>query len=380
MDRRSFLEILALSSVAGGMSSLASCSHGDKRRSTAPKKQKRLNILVLGGTRFVGPAIVNAGSRNGHQITLFNRGVTNPELFPDLPLIKGDREKGAGAYDQLKNHPWDVVIDVWPEKFRLVDEATQALQDQAAHYVFISSIAVYKDLQEVGLHEGSEVVEPGPEMGKWHYSEDKVAAERRVMKRFPRGHTVLRPGPIKGWRDPALDLVYWLIKLKRNESILAPGSGKDPLQFIDVKDVGNFVIRAIENQLVGVYNCTGPRETPLLWDEFLSLAKSHLNSTSELHWLAEDFLRNNKVRSFEDLPLWAPLSEDRGFMQISNKKAVAAGLQFTPLQETIDECIRWAGETLKKDHQFGTKESPGGLERSRELQLIEKWKASQTAD
>ena len=269
-----------------------------------------------------------------------------------------------------------MVIDVWPEKSRLVDEATQALQGRAGHYIYISSIAVYKDLQEVGLHEGSQVVEPGPDVEKRHYSEEKVVAERLVMKRFPQGHTVLRPGPIKGWRDPALDLVYWLVKLKRNESILAPGSGEDPLQFIDVKDGAAFIIRAAEAQLSGLYNCTGPRESVLLWNEFLSLARSHLKSTSELYWVAEDFLRDNKVRSFEDLPLWAPLSEDRGFMQISNKKAVAAGLRFRPVQKTIDDCVRWAGETLEEDHLFGTGQPAVGLERSRELQLIEKWKAS----
>jgi 2'-hydroxyisoflavone reductase len=361
MKRRQFLKKMATSATLLGLSPWLACSPAEKG----------LNILVLGGTNFVGPAIVNAGLKNGHKITLFNRGITNPGLFPDLPLIKGDREKGAPAYEPLKGHQWDVVIDVWPEKSYLVDDATSALQDHTGYYVFISSIAVYRDFQEVGLHEGSEVKQPGPDPANWSYGEEKIAAEGLTADRFPQKHTILRPGPIKGWRDPALDLLYWLVKLKRNESILAPGSRKDPLQFIDVKDVGRFAIHAVENQLAGIYNCTGPGADELLWEEFLDIAKNHLGSTSELYWPSEDFLRENQVRSFKDLPLWAPLSEVRGFMRISKEKAIDAGFQYTPIQQTIDDCLRWFEEQMEEDFKFGVGASPVGLERSRELQLIE---------
>ena len=360
-SRRQFLKIFSTTGLFLGLSHWSGCS----------KSHKALKILVLGGTNFVGPAIVNAALEKGHQVTLFNLGITNPQLFPKLELIKGDREQGIGVYEPLKKTHWDAVIDVWPEKAGLVDEAARALKNQTDHYVFISSIAVYRDFQEVGLNEDSAVVEPGPDPEEWYYPEEKIVAEQKVAERYPEKYTILRPGPIKGWRDPALDLLYWLVKLKRNESILAPGTGKDPLQFIDVKALGAFVIKALEENITGVYNCTGPERETLYWDEFLNLAGEHLGSDSELYWAEEDFLRTNKVRSFEDLPLWAPLSEDRGFMQISMEKANSAGFQYRPITETIDDCLNWFEKEYNGDLAFGAGDYPVGLERSRELELIE---------
>ena len=243
MNRRNFIKITGASGVLLGILPASAYS----------KTTKELNILVLGGTDFLGPAIVEAAMQKRHKITLFNRGITNPQLFPELKRFKGDREEGQDVYDQLKNHNWDVVIDVWPQKSQLVDEATSALKKSTKHYVFISSIAVYDNFQEVGLHENSDVVVPGENKLEWGYPQEKILAEGFVKNRFPENHTILRPGPIKGYRDPALDLLYWLVKLKRNQDILAPGSGKDPLQFIDVKDVGRFTIAAVENKLTGIF-------------------------------------------------------------------------------------------------------------------------------
>jgi 2'-hydroxyisoflavone reductase len=362
MNRRNFVKITSASGILLGVSPLAAYS--------GPKKE--LNILVLGGTDFLGPAIVEAAKQKGHKITLFNRGITNPLLFSDLELIKGDREKGPNVYDPLKDRQWDVVIDVWPQKSQLVDEATEALKKNAEHYVFISSIAVYDNFQEVGLHENSDVVVPGGNRSEWGYSQEKIVAEGSVRDRFPERHTIMRPGPIIGYRDPALDLLYWLVKLKRNQDILAPGSGKDPLQFIDVKDVGRFTITAVENKLAGTFNTTGPVPNYLPWTDFLHSAKKHLNSTSKLYWGGEDFLKEHKVRSFDDLPLWAPLSEDKGFMQISMKKAVSAGFQFTPMEQTIDDCLKWFALHHPNDFDFSMAEEAVGLSRSKEAMLIRK--------
>ncbi|NNE67602.1 MAG: NAD-dependent epimerase/dehydratase family protein [Pyrinomonadaceae bacterium] len=359
-SRREFLKTLSVTSIALGAGPIY-------LRSATPIKKK---VLVLGGTKFVGPAVVNAALKRDHNVTLFNRGITNPGLLPELPLIKGDREKGIGAYEPLKSMNWDVVIDVWPEKAGLVDDATKALQMNAKHYIFVSSIAVYRDFQEVGLNENSQVVEPRTNRSEWGYAEEKLSSERIVAKRFPKNHTVLRPGPIKGWRDSAKDLYYWLYRLKEDRQILGPGTGKDPLQFIDVNDVGRFAVKSFENKLNGIFNCTGPREKQLVWKEFLSIAKTHLGSDSKIYWPGEEFLKTHKVRSFEDLPLWAPLSEDRGFMQISMRKSVANGFEFTPVEKTIDETIRWVEKTAK------SKVPSGGLTKSMESELIKKLERS----
>lgn len=361
MNRRNFIKITGASSVLLGILPTTAYS----------ATNEELDILVLGGTDFLGPAIVEAAMQKGHNITLFNRGITNPQLFPDLERFRGNREEGPDAYDPLKNRDWDVVIDVWPEKSQLVDEATQALKKNAKHYVFISSIAVYNNFQEVGLHEKSDVVVPGENKSTWGYPQEKIVAEAFVKNRFPENHTILRPGPIKGHRDPALDLLYWLVKLKRNRDILAPGSGDDPLQFIDVKDVGRFAITAVENKLSGTFNTTGPYPNYWSWRDFLHSAKKHLDSTSKLYWGDEDLLKEHQVRSFDDLPLWAPLSEDKGFMQISMYKAVSAGFQFTPLEETIDDCLEWFAQQHPIGLDFRTVDEPVGLPQSKEAMLIE---------
>jgi 2'-hydroxyisoflavone reductase len=362
MRRREFLDTLALGSL---ILATQGCQ--------AISRQKKLQVLVLGGTYFVGPAIVQAALDHNFEVTLFNRGITNPDLFPTLPHIEGDRETGIRAYEPLREREWDVIIDVWPEKSHLVDDATQALANVGKHYMFISSIAVYRDFQQVGLHEESPVV--SLETDDWYYSEEKLAAELLVKERFPEHHTILRPGPIKGWRDPALDLLYWCLRLKNYESIIAPGSGKDPLQFIDVRDVGRFAAAAIENRWYGTYNCTGPQSDPLLWDQFLQQAAQHFSSNAELHWAPEEFLSQHQVASFSDLPLWAPLSEDRGFMQISNEKLVSTGFEFTPLSETLTDCVHWYDKHIGTEPAWGTSEAGLGLDRSREAELIAQLRA-----
>ncbi|MGI9552959.1 MAG: NAD-dependent epimerase/dehydratase family protein [Aurantibacter sp.] len=365
MKRRNFIKNLGAAGIVAGTSPFLSCSG----------RKHDLRILVLGGTDFLGPAIVKAGLLKGHKITLFNRGITNPDLFAELPLIKGDREKGVKAYDSIKERSWDVVIDVWPQQSKLVDEATTALQGFTKHYIFISSVAVYKDFTEVDRTEDYAMVPLPEDTSAWGYSEEKAASETLVSERFPKNHTILRPGPIKGWRDPAYDLLYWLIKLRRNESILAPGDGTDPLQFIDVNDVGQFAITAAENKAVGAYNCVGPKKETLKWRVFLETAKAHLKSSSELHWSSQEILRAQEVYAWNDLPLWAPISDDY-FMQISNSKSLAAGFTYTPIAKTIDDCLSWVQEQGDPDIVFGVGEEPIGLERRRELKVITSLKNS----
>lgn len=359
MERREFIKNTFSVAAFYGMNPLLSCA-----------SEKKLKILVLGGTFFVGPAIVNAALQNNHSVTLYNRGITNPKLFPYLNLIKGDREHGAKAYLPLMDEEWDVVIDVWPEKSKLVDEATAALKNNAKHYIFISSIAVYNDFNQINLNEKYDVVSLELDKKKWNYPEEKLAAELFVKERFNDNHTILRGGPIKGWRDPALDILYWCIKLNRDDEIIAPGSGLDHLQFIDVKDIGEFAIMAAVNKLSGIYNCTGPRKNPLLWQDFLEGAKEQFKSDTKLIWASEDFLNTNNVSPFNDLPLWTPLSED-AFMQISNEKLVQTGFEFTPIESTLEDCMSWFRESSDKEIEFGTDSVGIGLHRIKELELID---------
>lgn len=362
MKRRRFLKQMA------GLSALAPFGSLIHPIALAPKK--KLKVLILGGTNFLGPAIVNAALKRRFEVTLFNRGITNPDLFPGLQKIKGDRTQGEAGYANLPQGPWDVVIDVWPEHAKLVDEASQLLQKQTGHYVFVSSIAVYQDFNEVGLNENSVVVSLPNDKSDWYYPEEKVAAEDIVRTRFPNNHTIVRPGPITGWRDPGRDLSYWVAKMKHGGEILAPGSGLDPIQFIDAKDVGRFIIKCAEESQVGTFNTTGPDKNPLLWRDFLETVRKTIHPETKIRWASEAFLAENKVRSFVDIPLWAPLSEDRGFMQISADKAVDAGLKFRPLKKTLVEMLAWFESQHDETYQFGTKHGSVGLDRERELVLL----------
>ncbi|TXN34867.1 NAD-dependent epimerase/dehydratase family protein [Flagellimonas hymeniacidonis] len=360
MKRRSFLEKVALSGALVGIAPTISCTNS----------KGKLKILVLGGTNFLGPAIVNSCVANGHAVTLFNRGITNPDLFSGiLPQIKGDREDGKNCYEPLQETHWDVVFDVWPQRAKLVEEATEALKSFAKHYVFVSSVAVYKDFNEAGRNEDDSVLTLPKDKSTWSYPEEKIASENFVVKRFPKNHTILRPGPIKGWRDPAHDLLYWILKLQRDQNVLAPGSGTDPLQFIDVKDVGRFATTALENKLFGVYNCVGPTKETLNWKNFLETAKSHLNSKSNLFWSSRKFLETHQVYPWDSLPLWAPTSDDY-FMEVSNAKAVAAGFSYTPIEKTLDDCLAWCNRQGEIDMVFGTGNDPIGITHEKELEVI----------
>lgn len=366
MKRRTFLQKAGLGSLIlpSTIATLGAC-----QSTSSPK------VLILGGTYFVGPAVVQAIEAIGAEITLFNRGETNPDLFPQHRHVAGDRLDGVNAYASLKEERWDVVVDVWPEDSSLVDQATQSFQQTAQHYIFISSIAVYRNFQEVGLHEESGVVDLPNSKEEWYYSEHKAFAEKLVRERFPGRHTILRPGPIKGWRDPELDLLYWLIKLRQQEELLGPGTGNDPVQFIDVKDVGRFVAEAIDHKWIGTYNTTGPQAQTLRWNEFLELAKQHLEVETKTYWPSEEFLREQEVRSFTDLPLWAPLSEDRGFMQISNDKLYSVGFELSPVQNTIEDCLKWFAESHPDGVEFGVTNYPG-LILDKEQDLIQLWKTT----
>ena len=253
----------------------------------------------------------------------------------------------------------------------MVDEATASLQKKAKHYIFISSIAVYNDFQQVGLDEEHEVVSLELDKKEWDYPEEKLAAELIVKERFENNHTILRGGPIKGWRGPAVDILYWCIKLNRDDAIIAPGSGMDHLPFIDVKDIGKFAIMAAENKNSDVYNCTGLGKGPLLWKDFLEGAKRHFNSKTKLIWVSEDFLTMNNVSSFGDLPLWTPLSED-AFMQISNGKLALTGFEFRPIDLTLEDCMKWFRTNMNDYIKFGSDEIKIGLERNKEVELIDK--------
>ncbi len=359
MKRRQFLQA-ASTCVA---STLIGCNGYTGKTTGRP-----LNILVLGGTNFVGPAIVEQAMLGGHQVTLFNRGITRSHLFPGLEKLRGHRAVDQSDLSALQgNRQWDAVIDVWPEHSSLVDETAMLLAERTDYYFFISSIAVYSDFSQAGITEESPVHQDSP---GW-YGGEKVLAESRLQSLLPGRFGVARCHAILGPRDDGSAYHYWLRRLSAYDEVLAPGTGQDPVQFVDVRDVASWVIDSVEAKRPGIHNLTGP-DTPVTFNAFLEQSRQAIGSEAKITWVDADFLRRqHNVRSFDNMPLWAPLDEDLGFQQISSARALAQGMQFRPVQETAAAAWRWFQAYNFKSSQFPL--NGMGISREREQDLLDAW-------
>jgi nucleoside-diphosphate-sugar epimerase len=347
MDRRDFIKRSLMATAASACSSLfplpALASAGPKR------------ILVLGGTLFLGPAIVEAALAEGHTVTLFNRGITNPELFPHLEKVRGFRSSDAGDQDlsSLAHRHFDVVVDVWPNDPAIVASAAEFLKDRAAHYLYVSSIAAYdsKEFTKAGIEENAPL-EPWDGPGR-KYDRGKAESERRLHAILGERLTIVRPGPIKGDRDTTPDLFAWLIRAQNGGRHIGPGDGNDPVELVDVKDVARFLVLAIDRSIYGTFNLTG---RSMRFREFLNACKAVTRSDAEFVWIPQDYLRQHQLETDFALdvfggnfPLWRPAGAHPGLYQISSEKAFRSGWQTRAFEETALDCLtyfRSQGDTL----------------------------------
>ena len=332
MQRRQFLQTSA--ALVAALSSLRLA------RATAPKK-----ILILGGTSFLGPAIVEAAIEEGHTVTLFNRGVTNPELFPRVEKLRGFRSIDPNDQDlsALMHRRFDVAIDVWVHDPALVESAARVLKDRVGHYMFVSSIAAYSS----SVLDNASVDETAP-LEPWHgnardYSRGKAESERRLTALFGNRLTIVRPGPIKGDRDTTPDLLTWLIRAQHGGTHIGPGTGDDPVEWVDVKDVGRFLMLAIDRALHGAYNLAG---RPTRFREFLEDCKAATRSDAQFVWIPQDFLREHGLDTDAALhtfagnfPHWRPPGAQPGLYRMSSEKAFRAGWTTRSFEETALDCL-----------------------------------------
>ena len=354
---------LAAATVALNLSFITACT----------SKSNKLKVLVLGGSNFLGPAIVNAFINKGHNVCLFNRGITNPHLFPELKKIRGDREKGVQGYIELEeNGHWDLVIDVWPDNPNLVRDAIAVLKERTDHYMFVSSVAVYNSYKEIGITESSALRE-GRDYEPDNYNLNKVLCEQLIEDNFPQQFTIVRPGAIVGDRDPGPFGTYLLHRMMHQPEIFAPDSN-DPVQFIDASDIGQFLTLCAEADLTGHYNLVGP--TPAMgYRDMLLEAKRALGSEVDIHWMDVNFLMQEmELEPFMEIPFWIPVQSDPepGFYQIDNKKALAAGLRFTDFGDTV----RMSYDSVKSKRHIVEEEYEGvfGISLEKETMIIDRWR------
>ena len=311
-----------------------------------------MKILILGGTKFLGRYLVDAAIAAGHEVTLFNRGKTNPTLFPDVEMILGDREQDV---DRLAGREWDAVIDVAGYLPRIVRLSAEALKDSVKKYVFISSISVYSEFSKVGINEEDPVGkledETIEEITGETYGPLKVLCEKTVQEIYGDQALIVRPGLIVGPYDPTDRFTYWPMRVKRGGDMITPDKPQTPIQIIDVRDLSEFIIKLIEEGASGIYNATGP-DYELTIGEFLDVCRMVSGSVATFHWASVEFLKEHEVAPWSDMPVWIPdTEEDAGFSRVDVSKATNAGLKFRPLEDTVRDTIQWA-EMRPEDHDW----------------------------
>ena len=317
-----------------------------------------MQILVLGGTQFLGRHVVDAALARGHDITLFNRGQTRPDLFPDVEKLHGDRDGDLAA---LEGRSFDAVVDTSGYVPRIVEETIDAL-GEVGHYTFVSSISVYGDLTTPPTTETPVAVLAEPtEEWREAYGELKALCEDVVRERHPNAF-IPRPGLIVGPWDPTGRFTYWPVRLAAGGRVLAPAPPDADAQVIDARDLAAWIVAAAETGLGGTYNAVGP---VLRRDELIDACRSE--SEAELIWVDGDFLVEHEVGEWMELPLWLHSPEYAGMLSVDAAPALAAGLTTRPVAETARDTLEWArgGEAPI--------EPPAGLDREKEQAVLDAW-------
>ncbi len=323
-----------------------------------------MKILIIGGTRFVGRHLVDSALAHGHEVTLFNRGQTNPGLFPQVETILGDRAKDL---HRLASRKWDTVIDSCGYLPGYVKLSTEGLKDSVQDYTYISSIAAYADFKKIGIDETyplGELEDESDERPGYSYGARKAACEKAVQAVFGNRSLILRPGRIVGPYDPIDRFTYWPVRVARGGNVLALDRFETPVQVIDMRDLSDFCIKSIERNTSGVFNATGP-DYNLTFGKLLETCKQVTNSNANFKWPSIEFLDQNKVQVWSDISAWLPNgAEATGFDCLDISRAVRAGLVFRPLEETVRDTLAWAN-TRPAGYEWRA-----GLKPEREAELL----------
>lgn len=321
-----------------------------------------MNILLIGGPKFVGRALIDSALAAGHQVTTFNRGKTNADLYPEVEKLHGDRD---GQLDALKGRTWDAVIDTSGYLPRIVRQSAEVLADSVERYVFISTISVYPEI--AGATEDSaltvledETTEDIPKA----YGGLKVLCERAVLDVFGSDRAlIVRPGLIVGPYDPTDRFTYWVMRAAQGGEMIAPESPDYRVQVIDVRDLAEWTVRKTAEGTSGVFNATGP-EKPVPFGELIDTAKRISGSDAQPVWVSAEFLAEHEVAPWSHMPLWIP-GEAWGTVNID--RALAAGLTFRSLADTVRDTLDWVRREPRP------LPLQAGLTPEREAELLAAW-------
>jgi 2'-hydroxyisoflavone reductase len=298
-----------------------------------------MKLLILGGTMFLGRHAVDAALAAGHEVTIFTRGQTNPELFPEVEHLQGDRDGDLGA---LEGRRWDGVVDTSGYVPRILRASAELLRDAVDRYVFVSSISVYDDFSRP-IDESTPLAQlddPATEEIEEHYGALKAACEAVIEEVYGERGANVRAGLIVGPYDPTDRFTYWPRRLAAGGDVLGPGEPAAPVQFVDARDLAAWLVTLALEGPGGVFNATGPAE-PLTFADFLERARTAIGSDANIVWVDGQKVLDADVQPWSELPLWLPGDEYAGMARADAQRARAAGLTFRPLEETVVDTLAW---------------------------------------
>lgn len=327
-----------------------------------------MDLLVIGGTRFFGRAAVEDAVRRGHRVTVFHRGEWEPDGFPDVEHVHGDRTRGL---ELLRGRSWDAVLDTWAFVPREVRELAETLGEAVGHYTLVSSLSVHRDDLPVGATETTPVHPPPypktEEVTDETYGPLKVATELQAQASFPGRLLVIRPGYIVGPNDPTDRFTFWVRRAAAGGSMFAPGPPDAPFQGIDARDLGSFVVERIEARDVATYGVVGPAE-PATTTDVLEAARSSGSADTDFVWADPEFVLALGDERETWFPMWHPHLP--GFHAYDASAATAAGLAPRTLVETVADTLAW-------DRDRGSPPLKVGLDADRERSLLADWRATE---
>jgi 2'-hydroxyisoflavone reductase len=367
MNRRQFVYAMSAAALAASQAAAAK-----------DKPRKPLHILILGGTKFLGVHIVELALQHGHTVTLFNRGKTNTDLFPQLEHLKGDRD---AQLDSLKGRKWDAVIDDSGYVPRHVRLSAELLAPNVQRYLFISTISVYASFAQANSEDsalGKIADESTEKVDGGAYGPLKALCEKAAETAMPGRVAVVRPGLIVGPRDPTDRFTYWPARAARGGDMAAPGTPKDRIQFIDARDLAGFVLGLVESQTVGIFNATSPPGMFAIGD-LIQASNTAANATVKpappprAVWVPADFLEKQQVQPWSDMPVWIPETGEYGaFAEANVAKALHAGLTIRPIQPTVNDTLAWHLQRPEAERaKLGA-----GLTPEREQAVLSAWNAT----
>jgi 2'-hydroxyisoflavone reductase len=374
--RREFLKVSALAAGAAGMGGF-SCTPEEggppPQEGAGARPGRRLRILVLGGTSFIGPHQVRYALERGHEVTLFNRGQTNPHLFPEVEKLRGDRN---GDLASLEGRSWDVCIDNSASTPEWVTLSADLLKDSVGLYFYVSSRSAYADYSAVPMTAAHPTytyetagVEPGAE--NLPYGLRKALCEREALRFFGDRATIFRPALIIGPGDLTDRFTYWPVRIHRGGEILSPGDPSDPCQIIDARDLCEWMIRMAEDGNTGIYNALGPA-IPRPMEQLLYGIRAVTTAEATFTWVPAEFLAEHRVRAYSDMPVWQPPGPGReGFARFDITPEVEKGLTFRPLATTTADTLEYYFSRPEEEQA----ELRAGLDPEREAEVLAAWHA-----